>query len=166
MRRLMVCAALWFVSAPAFANKLCVVDFQTAVNDTSEGKAAKAKLDGMASNRRGQIDKMQADFEKELKDYQNRRSIMSADAVAAEEQKLGLKQQQLQQTAMQFEEEFQRKYMELLSDLEQKMRAVAEATAKASNCTIVIDKAAVVYQASGVTDISAALVSRYNKAHP
>lgn len=166
MRQMMVCAALWLVSAPAFANKICVVDFQTAVNETSEGRSAKSKLDSMANSRRGQVDKMQQDFEKKVQDYQNRRSIMSADAVSQEEQKLALEQQQLQQTAIKFEEEFQRKYMELLSELEQKMRTVAAETAKASSCSIVIDKAAVVYQANNVTDISSSLVSRYNKAHP
>ena len=51
MRRLLI-FALMMVASPAFANKLCVVDFQKAIADTNEGKAAQRKLDDMTSSKR------------------------------------------------------------------------------------------------------------------
>ncbi|MEN0068429.1 MAG: OmpH family outer membrane protein [Myxococcota bacterium] len=166
MRQMMVCAALLLASAPAFAAKLCVVDFQTAVAETTEGKAAQKRLDGMYASKRGELERMQTELQKGINDLQSRRAILSADALAKEEQALGMKQAQFEQTYLQYQEEFQRTYMSMLGDLDSKMRAIAGETAKSSGCSIVLDKAAVVFQASDVTDISSALVARYNKTHP
>lgn len=166
MRRIMVCAGLLLASAPAFASKLCVVDFQTAVTETTEGKSAQGKLDGMYSSKRTALERMQTDLQKAVSDLQSRRAILSADALAKEEQTLMTQQQQFEQTYMQFQEEFQRTYMSMLGELDKKMRAIAGETAKASGCSVVLDKAAVVFAGSDVTDISSSLVARYNKAHP
>lgn len=166
MRKMMLCASILLMSAPAWANKICVVDFQTAVTETSEGQAAQKRLDGMYASKRAELEKMQLNLQNAVKDLQSRRAILSADALAKEEQTLGRQQAQLEQTYMAYQEEFQRTYTAMLGDLDKKMRTAAEQTAKSKNCSIVLDKAAVVYQADDVTDISKALVARYNAAHP
>ena len=95
MVRRFLFACLLFVALPAHAGS-CVVDFQTAVTETEEGKAAQKRIDAMLESRRNEVTKMQADFEQEVKDLQSRAMILSDDARAEAEQALMAKQARLQ----------------------------------------------------------------------
>jgi Skp family chaperone for outer membrane proteins len=158
--------ALLLTSAPAWALKLCSIDFQTAVNDTAEGKAAQTKIDGMYSTRKAELERMQTELEKAVQDYQSRQLILSADAKGQEEQKLALQQRTFEQTYMQYQNEMQQTYMGLLGDLDEKMRAIAQAVGKEQGCTAVIDKAAIVYGGPDLADVTQILVTKYNAQHP
>lgn len=160
-------ALLLLVTPNAFAaGKICVVDFQKAVTETQEGQAAQKKIDSMYSTRKGELERMQADLEKAIQDYQSRALILSADAKAAEEQKLGLQEQTFQRTYMQYQQEMQQTYGSLLGDLDEKMRSTATAVGKEQGCSVVLDQAVVVYFGSDVADVTGTLVSKYNAAHP
>ncbi|MBX2800953.1 MAG: OmpH family outer membrane protein [Myxococcales bacterium] len=167
MHRLLICAAaLVGLASPAYANKICIVDFQTAVTSTKEGQSAQSKIDKMYSSRKGELERMQQELEKAIADFQSRAMILSADARAEEEQKLAQRQAAFQQTYMQAQTEMQETYMNLLGDLDKKMRKTASEVGQSSGCTVVLDKAVVVYQSSDVRDISTTLVQRYNQQHP
>ena len=164
MVRRFLFACLLFVALPAHAGS-CVVDFQTAVTETEEGKAAQKRIDAMLESRRNEVTKMQADFEQEVKDLQSRAMILSDDARAEAEQALMAKQARLQQTAMQYESELGQTYNVLLSELDQKMRSLAITIAKEKNCDMLIDAGAVVYTGPAVSDVTTELVSKYNSIH-
>lgn len=153
-------------TAPAFAADICGVDFQKAVTETAEGKSAQTKIDGMYATRKGELERMQAELEKAVKDYQGRSMILAPDARAQEEQKLGLQQQTFERTYMQYQQEMQQTYQTMLGDLDEKMRAVAQIVGKESGCTVVIDAAVVVYAGSGYSDITPTLIQKYNATHP
>lgn len=166
MRRWIVCASLLAVSTPALAEKLCVVDFQKAVTDTQEGKSAQSKIDTMYSARKAELDRMQAELEKAIQDYQGRAMILSPEARGTEEQKLALQQRTFEQTYMQYQNEMQQTYYSLLGDLDEKMRVIVASVGKEGGCTAVLDKAVVVYAAPEMADVTATLVTRYNATHP
>ncbi|MEZ4239544.1 MAG: OmpH family outer membrane protein [Myxococcota bacterium] len=166
MRRLVMMGLLSLAAAPAYAGKLCMIDFQTAVTDTAEGKAAQTKIDSMYSSRRGELERMQADLEKAAQDYQSRSMILTGDAKAQAEQKLALQQRTFEQTYMQYQNEMQQTYMSLLGDLDDKMRKIAQAIGKEQGCSVVIDKAVVVYAGDDMADVTGALVTKYNAQHP
>jgi len=153
-------------STTAHAETICTIDFQKAAAETSEGQALMKKIDGMFKTRQDEIARLQTEFEAAVQDYQKRAMMLSAEAKAEEEQKLGLRQQQLQQTAMQYEAELQQTNQQMLMELDQKIRVVAADVGKAKSCSVVIDQAVIVYAADGVTDISSELVSKYNTANP
>ena len=159
-------AVLLLVSSNAWATKICIVDFQKAVTDTQEGQAAQKKIDTMYSSRKGELERMQTELEKAIQDYQGRALILSAEAKAAEEQKLGLQEQNFQRTYMQYQQEMQQTYGSLLGDLDEKMRATATTVGKEQSCSVVLDKAVVVFSGSDVADVTSTLVSKYNAAHP
>jgi len=162
----MLLTALMFASTAAHAETtLCVVDFQKAAAETNEGQSLMKKIDTSFKTRQDEIGRLQSEFEAAVTDYQKRAMLLSADAKAEEEQKLGLRQQQLQQTAMQYEQELQQMNMTMLQDLDAKMRVVAEDVGKAKGCTVVIDSAVVVYTATGVPDVTTELVTKYNSTH-
>lgn len=166
MWRMIACAVALLVGAEAHANKICVVDFSASVGETNEGKSALQRLRTIERSRQEQLDRMQTELQQQAADLQSRRALLTADKIASEESDLRAKQKRLQDTLAQFQGEFERTYEATLDDLDAKVRAIAEETAKANRCTILLDRAVVVYLSSDVTDISAALVARYNKAHP
>ena len=166
MRRVLFSAVLLLASANAYATKLCVVDFQTAVTETEEGKSAQKNIDSMYSTRKGELERMQSDLEKAITDFQSRAMILSKEARASEEQKLALQQRTFEQTYQQYQNEMQQTYYTLLGELDEKMRVVAVNVGKESGCAIVLDSAVVVYQGSDVSDISTTLVAKFNAQHP
>ncbi|MCB9690485.1 MAG: OmpH family outer membrane protein [Alphaproteobacteria bacterium] len=162
MTRFLVLSATLLFSVQAWAGGIAVVDFQRAVNETNEGKAAQAKLDGMFAARKGEIDKKQAELEAEFKDFESRAMILSESARAEAQQTLIQKQGAFQQLYMQYEGEMQQTYMTLLQDLDQKMRTISEKVAREKGYDLVIDRAAVVYMGGATVDMTDDLVKRYN----
>ena len=161
VRYFLVLVAL-LVSFPAFAGKIAVVDFQRAVTETTEGKAAQERLDTMYSSRKAEIDKLRTDLEKDITDYQSRALILSDEARAQAERDLASKQQRYEGLYMQYQQEMQQTYFTLLSDLDEKMRALTEKIAKEKAYDLVLDRAAVVYSGGETIDMTDELIKRYN----
>jgi Skp family chaperone for outer membrane proteins len=63
---------------------------------------------------------------------------------------------------MQYQQEMQQTYFTLLSDLDEKMRALTEKIAKEKAYDLVLDRAAVVYSGGETIDMTDELIKRYN----
>lgn len=151
-----------FFAVPAWASGIAVVDFQRAVMETTDGKAAQDKLDTMYATRKSEIDKLRADLEGEFADYQARQMILSDDARAETEKGLVEKQQRFEAKYTQYQEEMQKTYYALLQDLDEKMRILCEKIAKEKTYDVVLDRAAVVYSGGATVDMTDELIRRYN----
>ena len=162
-RFLCLLASSLMLSSTALAGN-CVVDFQKAVETTDEGKNAQKRMDTMLDTRRQEMENMQAELEREAKDFQQKAMILSDSARAEAEQALMAKQARFQQTAMQYEAELAQTYNMLLAELGQKMRSLSITIAKEKGCDILLDSAAVVYPGKA-TDITDELVVKYNAIH-
>jgi regulator of protease activity HflC (stomatin/prohibitin superfamily) len=64
------------------------VDFQRAVNETTEGKGAQERLDTMYSSRKAELERMKSELEREIEDFEARALILSDSARREAEQKL------------------------------------------------------------------------------
>lgn len=154
-----------FMAVPAMATPtIAVVDFQKAIEQIPDGKAAKTKIETMYATRKGEIDRMQQTYEREVKDYESRALILSEEARGEAEQQLLQKRAQLEQTLYQYEGELQQTQMTLMQDLLEKMRAMAETVAKEKGYGIVLDSAVIVYMGPDVIDMTPELVKRYTSA--
>jgi outer membrane protein len=153
-----------FVSTNAFAGKIAVVDFERAVTETKEGKAAQERLDTMYASRKEEIQKLQDDLQKDMDDYQSRSMILSDDAKAEAEKKLQAKQQTFQDTYQRYQSEMQQTYQTLLQDLDEKMRKLTQEIAKEQGYDLVIDKAAVVYTGGDTVDMTDLLIKKYDES--
>jgi outer membrane protein len=146
----------------ASAAGVAVVDFQRAVNETDEGKAAQAKLDGMFQQKRSEIDKLGKELQAAFADYEKRKLVLSQDARGALEEQLRAKQGNLQGTQMQYEQQMQKAYYELLQNLDVKMRALTGKIAKEHQYELVLDSAVVVFSGEPTIDMTDELIKRYN----
>lgn len=146
----------------AEAGTVAVVDFERAVNETEEGKSAQSQLESMYASRKTELDAMRVELEKEFSDYQQRSAVMSDEARAELEAGIVAKQERFQQLYMQYEQEMQSTYYQLLADLDTKMRALTASIAEEKKYDLVIDKAAVVYSGGETVDMTDDLIVRYN----
>lgn len=162
MTRFLALSFALLLSAQAWAGGIAVIDFQRAVNETTEGKAAQTKLDTMFAARRSEIEKKQQALEQEIKDFESRAMILSDAARQEAGETLMQKRGEFQQLYMQYEAEMQQTYMTMLQELDTKMRAVSEKVAREKGYDIVIDRAAVVYMGGSTVDMTDELVKRYN----
>jgi outer membrane protein len=160
---LVTMAAVLGISTPARADlKICVVDAEKAINETAEGKAAQTRLESMYATKQAEIEKKGKDLEREFQDYEARQMILSEDARRATEASLLQKRQDFQAMVYQAEQEMQSTYMSLLSGMEEKLMTVAQSLGASKGCSVVLQKAAVVYIGSGVTDLTGDLVREYD----
>lgn len=166
MLRLFVTLLMLVVASPALAGTIAVVDFERAVNETEEGKAAQERLDTMYSTRKTEIERLRTELEKELEDYQARSMILSEEARAETERRLLEKQGAFEETYMRYQSEMQSTYYTLLADLDEKMRKLTKTIAAEQGYDLVIDKAAVVYSGGETLDMTDLLIKRYNESAP
>lgn len=162
MFRSLTLAALLLVSMPAFAGKIAIVDFQKALAETRDGQAAQKRLEDGMTSRRGQLDKQRDELEKLYKDYESRKLILNDEARKAAEQDIVSRQRKLEADAMRFEQEIQQEYMEIVSELDTRMRDLSSKIAKEKGYDLVIDQSAVVYASSETIDMTPELIRRYD----
>ena len=164
MRPLLL-SVLMMTATPALANKLCVVDFQKAIGETTEGKAAQSSLDSRTAAKKAEIAKAKATFEKNVKDFQARAVTLSDAEKQRQAQQLMMEEQNLMQAGAQAEAEMQELYYTLLGGLDSKLRQVVQQVGQAQGCVVVFDAAAVAYKQSSVVDVTSALVTKYNATY-
>ena len=151
---------LWVLPAGA-AEKIAVVDFQRALNEVNEGKAATAKLEGMFKEKRAALDRMEQQLKTMADEYQKQAMILSPEAKAQKEQEIGQAQMQYQQIYMQSEGEMQQAYQAEMEKLVEKMRVTCEVIGKEKGYAVVLEATGVVYKGTSI-DITDDLITRYN----
>lgn len=138
---------------------ICVVDAEEALNNTTEGKAAQKRLEAMYSAKQDELEKMQADLLKALESFESSKMILSDAARATKEEELRKQQLGLQQKVMGAEQEMQETYQQLLGGMEEKMLKAAEAVGAKRTCTVVLQKAAVLYAGKDAVDITKDIIA-------
>ncbi|MGC6494330.1 MAG: OmpH family outer membrane protein [Myxococcota bacterium] len=150
-------------STAVAAEKMCVVDAEKAINETKEGKAAQGKLEAMYAAKQQELEKKGKAFEAAVKDFESRSVILSEEARAQEGQALGMQQQELQTLMMQAEQEMQETYTQMVATMESKLMSVASVLAAEKGCSVLFQKAAVIYHnSSAVTDLTSSLITAYD----
>jgi outer membrane protein len=155
-----------FYATVAWAGGIAVVDFQRAVNETTEGKTAQKKLESMYSSRKAELLRQQQDLATAIQDYEQKKLILNDDARRSAEQAIYTRQSKLETDLVKYEQEMQEQYMNLVSSLDGKMRTLSATIAKEKGYDVVLDQAAVIYAGGTTVDMTAELIRRYNLANP
>ncbi len=158
-------ASATLAAGEAFAQavKIATVDFQRAISEVNEGKAAKARLEKMFDEKRMALQKMEQQLMTAQADYEKQAMVLSDAARKAKEQELMQAQASFQQTYMQSEQDFQMAYGQAMDGLITKMKTLTEVLAKEKGYSLVIEvnEGGVVYT-SPAFDLTADLITRYN----
>jgi outer membrane protein len=164
LRSLMLGGFLLFSSIPAFAGKIAIVDFQRAVAETTEGKSAEKRLQDGMNIRRAELQRQNAEIQRLVKDFEAKQLILNEEARRQAVADIEAKQAKLEADFMRFEQEMQQEYLEVVSSLDTKMRALSGTIAKEKGYDVVLDQSAVIYFGAEVVDMTPELIQRYNAA--
>jgi outer membrane protein len=160
-------AAFLLASLPvaAFAEdiKLGYVDLQRALNETDDGRKAKASLKKVFDQKQKELDEQQEDLKKSIEDLNKKRTLMPADKVREKETELQERMQKVQQTYLRHQQELQSKEQEATGKIFERMSRIIAKLAAQENLTMVFDKtqSAVLY-AKPHLDLTNELIRRYN----
>ncbi|MCB0407851.1 MAG: OmpH family outer membrane protein [Bdellovibrionales bacterium] len=144
MKKILLTAVLGLASVFVFGamaeTKLGYVDMQKAIQATSTGKAAKAKLEKDFNKKKKELEKMEADLKKMSEDFEKKAMVLSDDV-------RGKKQAELQQEMMKYQKivgqsqlEIQKKERELTMPIVKKLRDIIQDVAKNGGYTMILEK--------------------------
>jgi outer membrane protein len=164
----------WFVlgifllgSSPitAFAEevKLGYVDLQRALNETEDGRKAKANLKKVFDAKQKELDEQQEALKKDIEDLNKKRTLLPAEKVREKETELQDRMQKVQQTYMRHQQDLSSKEQEATAKIFERMSKIINKIAVAENFTMVLDRqqSAVLF-AKPHLDLTNELIRRYN----
>lgn len=148
------------------ATRVALIDFQVAILQTEEGKAAKAKIEKELDSRKKELLSQQAELRKLEDDFEAKRSVLSESDKSAKTRDLQAKLMAFQRSQMALEQEVRQKEMQETQKIFQNLSELVQEYAKKNNFDLVFEKGAgaVLYVARG-SDITADIVTLYNQRH-
>ena len=128
------------LSAEAADVKFGYVDLQKAIQNTSQGKKAKAELEAEFNKRKKDIEAKQTDIKKMGEDLEKKKGVLSDEAMQK-------KQAEIQEEMMKYQElvgknqlEIQKKERDLTSPILEKMKTILDKIAKSEGYSVIFEK--------------------------
>jgi outer membrane protein len=146
----------------ALADKLAVVDLQRALEETEDGKKAKAKLKSDFDRKQKELDEKQEDIKKMKEALDKKRNIMKPEALQKEEADLQNRFVELQQTYARLQRDLAQKEQEATRGIFGKLQTVVGKIAQANSFDVVLEKNSAVVWGKDSLDITNEVIRRYN----
>jgi outer membrane protein len=151
--------------APAASSKIniAMVDMQSAILQTEEGKAAKVKIEKEAQSKRDALIKQQEDLNNLGQEFQAQQSVLSEESKLEKQKEIQTKMQALRTSQMTFEQEVRRKEMEETQKIIETLQKIIDEVSRKKGYELVFERGsgALLY-ASAVDDITGEVVKIYN----
>ncbi|MGH9474727.1 MAG: OmpH family outer membrane protein [Terriglobales bacterium] len=151
--------------------KIAFIDFQQAIGETAQGAKLVAGLKTRFGPEQAQLQKESTSIQALQKQLSAGGATMSADAKLQLSQQIQAKQRDLQQAAQNAQSDYQSAAEDVVNRIGTTMMPLIRAYANQHGYTLVVDagirwpQSPMLYVQQG-TDITAAIVARYNQAHP
>lgn len=144
--------------------RIGVVDVQSAILKTNEGKAAREKIEKELGKKRQDILAQQNQLKKMQEDFQAQQSVLSDADKQAKQKEFQTKFQAFQQAQVGFDQEARQKESAALQQIFKNLQNEIQKISKQKNLDMVFDKsAAVLLYANNTADITNDLIERYNE---
>ena len=148
-------------SALAEEAKLGFVDLQRAIQETEDGRKAKAQLKKEFDQKQKELDEQQADIKSAIEDFDKKRTLLSADKVREKETELQARLQKVQQTYLRHQQDLSAKEQEATAKIYERMNKIIAKIAASENFSMIADKSALVF-AKPHLDLTNEIIRRYN----
>jgi len=145
--------------------KLGFVDFQRAITEVDEGKAAKAQLKKDFDEKQKQLDLKTDEIKKLQADFDKQAMVMSAEAKAAKGADLDRRKLEVQEFFMKLQQDLSTRERDAMRGIFDKMQGVVREIADADGLAVVLDRSALVY-AQPALDVTNELIRKYNARFP
>ena len=165
-RRLMVAMAalipLTFSAAAHAQTKIGYVNFQKALGELEEAKAARARLEGIKEQKQKDLDKAQDALKKDKDTFDKQASTMTEQARNQKAEDLQKRFIDLQQNFEKGRAELAQKENEEFQPIVNKMRGIITTIAQKEGFTMVFDAGGIAYAPDSL-DLTSQLVRTYNE---
>lgn len=143
--------------------KIAYVDMQRALLEVDDGKAAKATLEKLKSDKQKQLDSEQETLKKAKADFDTQKAMMKDDIRRQREEELAEKLGRLQMIYATLQKELAGKEAELTKDIFKRMARILEKMGKEQKWTMIFEKTeSSVLWAEQSLDLTNELIRRYN----
>ena len=143
--------------------KIGYVDLQRALNETDEGKRAKARLKGIFERKQKELDEKQAELKKMKDDLDKQRSILDAKTIAAKERDLQEKFVALQGIYLKHQKELSDEEGKLTRNIFSRMQTIIASIAAQEGFTFILERTeSNILWAKPEFDITSQVIRRYN----
>jgi outer membrane protein len=153
--------SLWASTAIAEEMKFGYVDMQRALNETEDGRKAKANLKKVFDQKQKELDEQQTQLKKDIDDLEKKRTLLPADKVHEKEAELQARMQKVQQTYLRHQQDLSAKEQEATAKIFERMQKIIAKIAATENFSVILDKQALVF-AKPHLDLTNELIRRYN----
>ena len=161
----LLAALLLSAYAPrAFAQvRIAVVDLQRALQETEDGRRAKARLKRLFKQRQEELDKRQTELKQLSEDLEKQGAVLSAEARQERVESLQKKALELQQLYVQYQRELAEKEAELTSQIIARMEQILRRIGQTENYTLIVERSegGVVWTPTNL-DLTDVVIQRYN----
>ena len=159
-----VVLTLTLCAGGARAQKLAFVDIQRAIEGTTEGKAAVAKLKGDVEKKQKELEGKRDELKKMDEDLSKQAAILKPDAVEKKRQELQQRFQGLQEALMRSQQEIAEKERKALAPIQERvMRAIA-AIAQRDKFMAVLQQQVVLWPQQSEMDITNEVIRKANES--
>lgn len=166
MRTALALATLLLAAPAAGQGKIAYVDFQRALNEVDEGKAAQASLKRDFEEKQKQLDKDKVDLERMQAEFEKQAAVLSEEARRDKAIEIQKRMAEAQGKLMGFQKELAEREQGATRAIGEKMRALVQEIATADGVDFVFDKNAGLVVAPPSLDLTNELVRKYNARHP
>jgi len=168
MRTAALALATLLLAAPAAAEtKIGYVDFQRALNEVDEGKAAQGTLKKDFEEKQKQLDKDKTDLDRMQAEFEKQAAVLSEEARRDKAIEIQKRMAEAQGKLLGFQKELADRERVVTRGIFDKMVAITREIADAEGFTVVFEKNdAGIVVAPASLDLTNELVRKYNARHP
>ena len=142
--------------------KIAYVDLQRALEETDEGKKAKAALKSEFERKQKELDGRQEDLKKKKADLDKQEKILKPEALQTKQMELQQGLVQLQETYVRLQKDLQEKEATATGKIFKRMTVVIAQIAQAEGVTYVLEKNAGILYAPPALDLTNELIRKFN----
>jgi len=143
--------------------KVGVVDFQKALNEVEEGKAAKARLKSEFDQKQKTLDALQNELKSMKDNLEKQKLALSQEALKQKENEYRDKFVELQKKLAEFRGELQQKESQYTGSIITELRQIVQEIGAKDKYNLVFERGQdVLLYASGATDLTPQIITIYN----
>ncbi|MBK9516956.1 MAG: OmpH family outer membrane protein [Anaeromyxobacter sp.] len=159
--------ALALAPAARAEQKLGYVDFQRAIKEVEEGKAAGAALKRDFDEKQKQLNGKSEEVKRLQEEFQKQAALLTPEAKAAKGAEIERKMMETQEFYVKLQQDLSGKEREAMRPLADKMTAIVREIAEAEGFTMVFDRdSAGLIWAPTSLDLTNELIRKYNAKYP
>jgi outer membrane protein len=161
-------AALPFLSKAAAADtgKYAFVDLQRALEETEDGKKAKAKLKSDFDKKQKELDEKQEELKKMKDALDKKAALMKPEALQKESKDFQDRFVELQQTYQRLQQDLAKKEQDATRNIFTRLQTVVGTIAEREHFAMVLEKNAAVVWGQPSLDITNEVIRMYNTSAP